>query len=172
MNINLVLQMIYLVFAKYAMQNLKVDAMDLCIVRTGSLAVISCGYTYYYNKSMFRDIEPGQVKYLLARSLIGGCGYACMVFSVGNGPIVIWTLFVNTAPFWTSVLGFFILRETVSRFEILCIVGAFSGVFVLSFAKQSQVEDSVPDETQSHWFANTMALLNAVCYSCVIVLTR
>lgn len=50
--------MVFVSLAKYAMQELDVNAMDLCIVRTGSLGLSSLGFAIWCKKSLFRDVEP------------------------------------------------------------------------------------------------------------------
>lgn len=106
---------------------------------------------------------------MLARSIFGTIGYGSLAYAVSNVPVVIWTLIINTAPFWTSIFGFLILGETVSCFEAACMVGAFSGVFILSMGKgQIQTERVL----EHPWFGTFMALVNAVCYSMVAVMTR
>ena len=172
MNANLILQMIYVSFAKYAITELSVNPMDLCVVRTGSLGLLALCFAIYNKKSLFRDVEPSQRKLLVFRAICGGIGYASLTFSVSNVPIVMWTLTINTSPFWTSILGYFLLKETVSRFDIACILGGFVGVVILAFAKQSTTVVLSYHKAASPVFGMACALLNALCYSGVIVLTR
>ena len=49
-------------------------------------------------------------------------------------------IIVNTSPFITSILAFFVNKEEVSKLTILCLIGCFSGIVILSLAKKKETE--------------------------------
>ena len=51
-------------------------------------------------------------------------------------PLVISMTIFNTAPFWTFFIGWIVLREAMSWFEIIALVLSFGGVVLIAFAKQ------------------------------------
>ena len=116
------------------------------------------------------DVEPAKRWVLIARAVTGAIGYCSLTYSVGNLPLFIWTLIINTAPFWTAILGYYILGEKVSRFDIGCLIVCFTGVLTLSAASEEAPSSVL--KVQYPLFGMACALLNALCYSNVIVMTR
>ena len=52
----------------------------------------------------------------------------------------------NVNPIIISILGIFVLKESISKFELLCIVGAFFGVFLMM--NHANFENGVSIEMQ------------------------
>ena len=51
-------------------------------------------------------------------------------------PLVVSMTIFNTAPFWTFLIGWIVLREAMSWFEIIALVLSFGGIILIAFAKQ------------------------------------
>ena len=83
------------------------------------------------------------------------------------------TILNNTAPFYTSILGYYILQEKVTSFDILCLVGCFGGVLVLSLSTESaSISQTGLKEGYSPFIGIMCCMFCATSYSFVIVLTR
>lgn len=166
--------MVYVAIAKHTITRLKVDPMDLCTVRTGTLGLMSLAIAIKYKKSLYKDVTQNQKNSLIVRGLLGAVGYAALVFSVKYVPILIWTLIYNTSPFWTMIMSYFQLNESIDKYNLICICGCFFGVFILSLSKEEKNPDNKEARISSFHvvFGMFCALLNAVCYSGVIVITK
>ena len=66
----------------------------------------------------------------------GTVGYTAMVFAVMYLPVFVTAIVINTAPFWTAILGFVVSGESVSKSEIVYIIGSFSGIVIMALSKQ------------------------------------
>lgn len=55
----------------------------------------------------------------------------------------------NTSPFWASILGYIILKESMKMYEVAAIVVSFGGVVLIALSKpdgnQEAAEDSASD---------------------------
>ena len=79
----------------------------------------------------------------------------------------------NTAPFYTLILGYYILQEKVTMTDILCLVGCFSGVLVLSlFTESASNSQTGLKEGYNPLIGIMCCMLSASSYSFIIVLTR
>ena len=47
----------------------------------------------------------------------------------------LYTILVNTAPFWTLFLSWLLLKETLRPFEVFCLIVAFAGVVIIALSK-------------------------------------
>jgi len=147
--------------------------MDLCVIRTGSLGMLGFCFAHFYKQSLLYDVSWSEKKILSIRAVAGAIGYASLTYAVGNLPLLVWTLLVNTAPFWTAILGFYILKERISTFEFICLFGCFSGVVILAFASsQNEVNLTQQSYVMHPIFGMVCGILNALGYSTVIVVTR
>ena len=79
---------------------------------------------------------------------MGLIGFTCLVYGVVYLPIFIVAIVYNIAPFITAILGYLINNEAITRFNILCIFGCFSGVLLLSLTK-SDDKDEIDDDLKN-----------------------
>ena len=127
--------------SKYATTDLKIDPIDLCCVRTGIL-ILNSMMIMCKNKSKFFDfsIFTKQDKlYLAGRCVLGAIAYGIYIFALKRLPLYLTGIIFNTSPFWVAILGYFINQETVSKTELVCILGCFIGIVVLMMAKKSDI---------------------------------
>lgn len=115
--------------------NSGVGAVELCFVRTFINFMISLITVKYSGKHVVNDVPKELRKMVFLRSIAGLLGFTCMVLSLQFLPIFISQIVFNTAPFWTAILGFFMLGTSVSSFDIICMLGCFLGVAMLILAK-------------------------------------
>lgn len=87
---------------------------------------------------MWTSIPPNMTFPLLSRCATGLLAFFCMTTAIKHLPIVLVALIQNTIPIFTSLFGFLILGEKISRSEILCLILAFIGVYMLITSKNSE----------------------------------
>ena len=69
---------------------------------------------------------------LAIRSVIGTIGFTCLTFGMAFIPLVVQNTIFNTAPFWTSLLGWVFLNEAMTSFEIVALILSFGGVILIA----------------------------------------
>lgn len=74
---------------------------------------------------------------LLVGFAFGYAGYIMMTYGVTMVPLSVQNTVYNTAPIWASILGFFLLKEAISCFEIVALVLSFGAVICIAFSKDS-----------------------------------
>lgn len=87
------------------------------------------------------DLPKESRKILLLRCCFGTVGFTTLVYGVKILPLFIGQIIYNTSPFWTSILGYYVLNDTVSKIEIICMIGCFLGVISLATAKSGIFEE-------------------------------
>ena len=101
-------QTVYQSLAKIATRDKGVDVIDLCLVRTLGNFILAIPVLFVSKKHPINDV-PKEFRLTLAiRSLLGIIGFTTMVYATKYLPIFIVQIIFNTAPFWTSILGYFI----------------------------------------------------------------
>ena len=94
-----------------------------------------------------------------------------MVFSVKYLPIFISAIVFNTAPFWTAILGFFLLGNRISMFDLLMMVGCFTGITILSLNQERSsavLDDDSDADNQSHEIIDNIHSTRITSYEFVI----
>jgi drug/metabolite transporter (DMT)-like permease len=84
-----------------------------------------------------RDEPIGAVKFLLGRTFFGLAYLALVLISVLYIPLSLATVVVYLQPFWTSILAFFVNKESISPVEIVGMVICFAGVVGLTLSAQN-----------------------------------
>ena len=119
---------------------------------------------------------PEQRPLVLNRALFGAAAYGGMVLAVGNVSIFLFTIILNTTPFWTAMLGYYFLGEALTSFEFLCMIGCFAGVVTLTLSNESELETTERKkylvEGESPMFGMFCSLVCAIGSAVVIVTTR
>jgi drug/metabolite transporter (DMT)-like permease len=80
---------------------------------------------------LYDSIPGNMVLPILIRCTSGLFAFYCMSTAIKHLPIVLVALFQNTIPLFTSLFGFLILKEKITKSEILCLFLAFFGVYIL-----------------------------------------
>ena len=68
----------------------------------------------------------------MVRTLTGQANFVLLNIAAPLAPLALIMVFWQTAPFWVSVVAFFILRERIFPLEILGMVICFTGVIVIA----------------------------------------
>merc|ERR1711924_375353 len=70
---------------------------------------------------------------------MGGLGfYTSYNLAIKYLPLSIHTIVSNTTPFWNMLIGYVLFKEGISRFDLFCIVGSFTGIVIMSLGKDSE----------------------------------
>ena len=153
----------------------------MCFVRSFSLFLVSLFQLKFNAKNPFSGIYP-QMKedseeyeqqkrknfwLLFIRATSGTVAYTCVVFAVMFIPVFVFAIFLNTAPFFTAILGWLISRETVSNLEIFFMLGSFTGISYLALQKEVHLSEST-----NLTLGVTFSLITAIGFSLVMVTTR
>ena len=150
--------------------------MDLSIVRTSAVCLLSFVIAKCQKRKLLGSIEDGLYKYVVIRAACGAIGYGGMVYAVSNLPLMVSTIIMNTNPFWCALLGVFILGEKVSKCHVLCMVGGFLGVVIVSMNKAedqtTKSELSGVEHLQNHLVGVSAALISAFFAAVTFVSTR
>ena len=135
MNVFCLTRMVYECLMKIG-TNTGIHITDLCFLRTFGLFIIACGSVKYYGKKPFEDV-PKEYRWLLfVRCLVGLIGLNVIVYAVKVLPIFVVSIIFNTGPFWASLLSYLVLKENVTRSELIGICGCFTGICVLAYGKK------------------------------------
>ena len=83
---------------------------------------------------LYTSIPRNMYAPLLIRCMSGLLAFFCLSSAIKHLPIVLVALFQNTMPLFTSLFGFLILGERISKSEIFCLILAFYGVYSLLYS--------------------------------------
>ena len=78
-----------------------------------------------------RSIATQRLPLHLARSLIGIVAMYCLFYSWGHLPLAQAAVLKQTAPFFIPIVGFFWLKEHISRWTVIAILVGFIGVWII-----------------------------------------
>ena len=73
------------------------------------------------------------------RSILGLIAFNTFVYACKMLPIFVISIIFNTGPFWTSILGYMVLKENVTKSEVIGICGCFAGILILALSKKNAV---------------------------------
>jgi len=107
-------QISYISIAKFVVSEMDVSPIDLCVIRTGTLCLCAYLVSRYNGCRPISDIRSEQWGLVVTRALFGAAAYGSMVLAVGNVSILVFTILLNTAPFWTALLGYYAIGEVLS----------------------------------------------------------
>jgi drug/metabolite transporter (DMT)-like permease len=134
MNLFCIANIIYQAGAKL-LTNSGIYVLDLCFIRSFTHFLISVLLVIKNKKHLTKDVPKQHRCYLFVRCIAGLLGFNSMVFALKVLNVFTTTVILNTVPFWTGILGYFILGDKVTKFEIFCMIGCFAGVVILAMSK-------------------------------------
>ena len=80
------------------------------------------------NSEAYTQKKYENILYLVIRVLCGTLSYTLMVFAVMNVPVFVFTIIVNTAPFFVAIFGWLISKEKICFIEFIFMFGSFAGI--------------------------------------------
>ena len=90
-----------------------ISVIDLGFARTLSLFWIAFGTVIYHKKHIINDVPKNLRAGIFLRCIFGVIAFNCYVYAVKILPVFIASIIFNSAPFWTSILGYVLLKEKV-----------------------------------------------------------
>jgi drug/metabolite transporter (DMT)-like permease len=79
----------------------------------------------------FDSIQKKHMNVLCFRVFASAFTVYCTTYSVKNLPLVLIGIVRNMTPLFTAFFSYFLLKEGISKIEILCLLLAFSGVYIV-----------------------------------------
>ena len=136
MNIHTMCSMIVLVIFK-SIRPYGLTVLDFGLARNVFNFTTSMILSRFLNISPVKDFPSEKKWYLLARAFVGqtcffGFNYVSLLI-----PLSLQNIILQTSPFWTSILGYFINNDTVSKMEIGAMILCFFGVVMIAVNKQA-----------------------------------
>lgn len=77
------------------------------------------------------EIGKGNLKYLVARASFGTIGILANFYSIDHLMVADASMLNKLSPFFAIIFSFFILKEKVKPFQIVCVVTAFVGTLFI-----------------------------------------
>jgi len=71
---------------------------------------------------------------LFSRSLFGVIAFTAVTYAYGLAPSIEKQIVVNTAPFWTTLIAWLVIRERVGRLELFAMAASFTGVILMALS--------------------------------------
>ena len=107
---------------------------------------------------------------MTGRVFSGTLAQTSMLFAVSYLPITVAGIIYNTYPFFTAVLAALLLNESISKVDVVGLLGSFAGVSIMiTQGEKAEVSTS----TSKHLVLGVFfAFLNAIGFSFVAVSTR
>ena len=66
--------------------------------------------------------------------MVATIGFTLIPFGVAMVPLVVQNTIFNTAPFWTSLLGWIFLSEAITLFEVVALILSFSAITMITIS--------------------------------------
>ncbi len=101
--------------------------------------------------------EGSNFKMLMMRSILGFVSWFLHFYSIKFIPLGLISTITNMQPFFTLILGFLILKETLKRLEIINMLASFSGVLIIVTGSSNQKRQS-QNETSGMMFIIAVGL--------------
>mmetsp|Transcript_12050 Transcript_12050/g.15385 ORF Transcript_12050/g.15385 Transcript_12050/m.15385 type:complete len:195 (-) Transcript_12050:395-979(-) len=124
---------------------------------------------------------------LLLRCVLDLTAYIGIVFALPLVPLIVQSTIFNTAPFWASILGCFVLGELITRFELFAMVLSFGGILCICFSAQknssgAEIEaaegaspaalEAAEADSGNQLLGEAIVLVVSWCFAGVTILTR
>ena len=165
----------YKSLSKYGMEK-GLHPVDICFYRTFCLFLLAAVTAFIKKKHVLNEVKKGQRMIVLIRSIVGLIGFTSLLLGLQHLPIYVTTILMNTAPFWVTILSYFILKSKVTTKDLLLIVGCFSGVVILSIG-QKMGDDNQENIEEDSGIKNRLFGVGCIfvlswCYSTISVINR
>ncbi|CAI2373766.1 unnamed protein product [Moneuplotes crassus] len=115
------------------------NGIDYLLVRSIIHVSISSMQILYAKVNIF-DVKKELRLVLILRSTIGVCGMPCYFIAIKYIPLSLGTLIFNINPLIVGILSYLILKENITWLKVIALVGAFTGIFILTFHKDEDYQ--------------------------------
>jgi drug/metabolite transporter (DMT)-like permease len=105
-----------------------------------SISMMVFNYSFVRSFGVFvMDVPKEYQKIIVFRALIGFFGIQGMWGSVKYMPVSTAGCIFFTMPLWTALIAFFLLKESLSKYDVFSIITAFLGVLVINNPWQEEI---------------------------------
>jgi drug/metabolite transporter (DMT)-like permease len=137
-----------------------------------------------YNQKLVSSIPLPDRKFLLLWSSFGVIGWTTLQYSLEVLPLFIVQILNNTTPFWATIIAFIFLGDTVTKVEIVCLIGCFAGVTAIAVSQvhangnsdsaelKEKSDSKNSTKTGQYIFGIIMILVTALTHSSAAVITK
>ena len=116
--------------------NTGIHVVDFAFVRQFSSLICSLVPIVIQKKyHVLNEVPKGLMWGVIRRCISGTVSFVMLTYSLQMLPIFIVNVIRNTMPFWTSLLVYLFLKDKVSKYDLVCMVGCFIGVVVIGLSK-------------------------------------
>ena len=70
----------------------------------------------------------------MIRAIVGTISFTTMNIGMMNLPLAIFTVIFNSTPFFTAILAYLYLKESITVCEVVAMAGSFSGIILIAFS--------------------------------------
>jgi drug/metabolite transporter (DMT)-like permease len=84
-----------------------------------------------FNQVVCNNIERKMIPKLITRMAFTFLSTTCNYSSIKNMSLTMVGLFKNVAPLYTAILSYILLKEGITKLEVVCLVLAFIGVGII-----------------------------------------
>lgn len=123
----------YFCCAKVSMYSYKVNALDLCLVRTTVVGVWNI--LQILHASIPITVPSDMLGVMLVRNIAGLVGFTALVYALKYLPMAMFMILNNTGPFIASLMAFFFLKERLMKHEVIAMLLSFGCVLVIAMSK-------------------------------------
>lgn len=116
------------------MQNTNLNGIDYMLVRSTTLVFVSLSQAWYLGVNIL-DVKKEGRKWLFIRCLLGAIGMPSFYIGLKFLPASKAQLISTLHPLLVTVVGYYFLKEKLGRYDIIAVIGAFSGVVVMNVHK-------------------------------------
>lgn len=153
-------------FYKYATQN-EVNAITLLLYRGINLTLFSAFYLYLYFPVLKSQFDKTQIRSLISRALMNSIGMCLVLTSLNYIRLNTLELLLRTGNLMSVFLGYYLINEIVTRWDLLSLFGTFVGIiFILKphfiFGEANEPHYHAGDSPFGIFLAVTCAFIIAV----------
>ena len=109
---------------------------------------------------------------MFARATLGQACFACFVMVLAMIPLYLAMILLQTSPFWAGILGYFINKEPIEKFEYVAMILCFTGVLIITFGKSEDPNASADDDSATRTFGIAFAFFIAWLFAACNVINR
>ena len=84
-------------------------------------------------------ISNHKIYLIFLRTILGTANFMLSIWVLTMVPLSIVIILTNLAPFWTSVLGYYINKEPIIKYEYLAMAICFTCVVAITLSKDTSV---------------------------------
>lgn len=134
------------VFCKFAyMSNEALTGFDYLIVRSSTLVIASLIQACSLRVNLL-DVKKEGRFWLFVRCFLGAIFFPCFYVSLKFLPSSKATLISTLHPLLVTIAGYYFLKESLSKFDIIAVAGAFIGVLVMNIHTTDSSKIDAPSE--------------------------